>query len=40
MHTHRSAHTHHEHTPGAVAAIYVAAPGEQLGFSALLKGLT
>ncbi len=37
VHTYSSEHTHtHTHTLGAVG-IYAAAPGEQLGFGALLK---
>ncbi len=39
VHTHSSEHTHTVNThPEQWAAIYAAAPGEQLGFGALLKG--
>ncbi len=39
VHTHSSEHTHTVNThPEQWAAIYVAAPGDQLGFGALLKG--
>ncbi len=39
VHTHTHTHTHREHTPGAVgAAIYTAAPGEQLGVRCLAQG--
>ncbi len=40
-HTQQWTHTHCEHTPGAVgkwAAIYAAAPGEQLGVRCLAQG--
>ncbi len=41
VHTHSSKHTHTVNThPEQWAAIYAVAPGEQLGFCALLKGLT
>ncbi len=41
VHTHSSEHTHTVNThPEQWAAIYAAAPGEQLGFGALLKGIS
>ncbi len=40
IHTLVNTHTHREHTPGAVGSHIAAAPEEQLGVHALLKGLT
>ncbi len=42
VHTHSSEHTHtvNTHTRSSGQPFYAAAPGEQLGFGDLLKGLT
>ncbi len=38
VHIHSIEHTHREHTPGAVGAIYAAAPVKQLGVWCLAQG--